>query len=218
MSIRGIRQSFLRSLGNVVLGAAVPALCSSLKLEVINEGPVNEMINGGQSFVVAFWHGSMLYPWYYFRNRKLQALISQSKDGELLARILKKWKYQVVRGSSSKGGRVALGVMVDLLKHEGAVAITPDGPRGPIHEFKPGAVIAAQRAQVPLVLLGAGYMKQTQLKSWDRFSVPKPFSKVRLVFSDPLIVPADANRQQVAEIIQHNSEAMRKLQSLAEQF
>jgi lysophospholipid acyltransferase (LPLAT)-like uncharacterized protein len=218
MSIKKIKYQFLRTLAKVALDKALALVYRSLRVEIVNAEEVEKLLAANKSFVVAFWHGVMFYPWYYFRNRKMNGLTSQSKDGELLARQLEKWDYNVVRGSSSVGGKVALGIIVDLLKNEGPVAITPDGPRGPARVFKPGAVVAAHRSRTPIVLLGAGYKSKRKLKSWDQFEVPYPFSRVRLVFSSPWSSDAAADRDEITRLIAECETELNALQSDAEKF
>src|SRR3989339_614407 len=130
--------------------------------------------------IIAFWHGLMLPVWKYFSKHEPIAVVSLSKDGEILSDILEKWKYTLIRGSSSKGGKEVLESIVEQA-NDGLTLITPDGPQGPIHEFKAGGVIASQRSGVPLILCGVKIKwKFTFKKSWDRFSFPYPFSKIIL--------------------------------------
>lgn len=218
MLAKEVKYGFLRTLANVALGKTVTALCKTLRVEKINEAPLLNLHAENRNYVLAFWHGTMLYAWYAHSNMNVNALISRSKDGGLLAKILEKWEYRVVRGSSSQGGKVALGILVDMLKYEGPVAITPDGPRGPEFVFKPGAVVAAQRSATPLVLAGIGYQKKTSLGSWDKFQIPQPFSKVKIVYSEPILIPQDAARQEVTDTIKNCGELLNKLQAEAEAF
>jgi lysophospholipid acyltransferase (LPLAT)-like uncharacterized protein len=144
--------------------------------------------------VIAFWHGYMLPVWKYFSNNNSSALISQSKDGEVLAAILEKWNYKLVRGSSSTGGKEALDKLVELAR-TGYVLITPDGPRGPHRKLKAGAVVAAQLSQAPLVLCRVSIKyKYTFRKSWDCFEFPLPFSKITLKFADAEVIDAHSTR------------------------
>jgi lysophospholipid acyltransferase (LPLAT)-like uncharacterized protein len=145
-------------------------------------------------------------------------LTSYSKDGELLARILDRWGYVVTRGSSSRGGDVALGIMVDYAKYEGSVMVTPDGPRGPAHRFKAGAVVAAQRSEKPLLLVGVGIRKKWFLGSWDKFQIPFPFTKVNMICSDPIWVPKQATRDEVSEQIVRCEKQLQEIQELAGRF
>lgn len=211
-------QQILQFLGRHLTYGLVYGVCKSLRAELINYQPLKEKLESNSKVIVAFWHNTMLYPWYFFRNRNMMGLTSSSKDGEILARVLKKWGYQTARGSSHRGGKVALEIMVDYAKFEGGVCITPDGPTGPLHKFKPGGVVTAKKAGAPLFLVGVGYSNAKKLKSWDRFEIPKPFSKVRLVFSDPYYIDKNAEYEFVSEMIMNCEDKLNRLQAEAGQF
>ncbi len=216
MKLRKQYQSFLRFIGNYVLYILIQTLCKTLRIQSSGKENVNALVNEKKKFVLAFWHGTMVIPWFAHRNLNLLAIISQSKDGDLLAKILRKWNYKVVRGSSSKGGEVALQIMIDHGKHECAVAITPDGPRGPNFKMKAGAVVTAKKSGVPLVLVGAGYKSKIKLHSWDNFEVPLPFSKVQLVYSEPIIIDGNLNRDETSKVILECEEKLNELQKRAQ--
>jgi len=218
MKLRKQYQSFLRFIGNYVLYILIQTLCKTLRIQTIGSESINSFIKEKGNFVLAFWHGTMVIPWFAHRNLKLLAIISQSKDGDLLAKILRKWNYKVVRGSSSKGGEVALQIMIDHAKHECAVSITPDGPRGPNFKMKAGAVITAKKSGVPLVLVGAGYQSKLKLQSWDNFEVPFPFSKVQLVYSEPILIDGNLSRDETSKIILECEEKLNELQKRAQDF
>ncbi|MEI6089758.1 MAG: lysophospholipid acyltransferase family protein [bacterium] len=151
--------------------------------------------------VIAFWHGYMLPVWKFFSDKNPSALISQSKDGEILAAILEKWNYKLVRGSSSTGGKEALEQLIELAK-SGYSLITPDGPRGPQRKLKAGAVIAAQLSQSPLALCQVNIKsKYTFKKSWDFFQFPLPFSKITLSFSAPEVIDINSTREMISSKI-----------------
>ena len=133
--------------------------------------------------VVMFWHGKMFGGWYAMRKRKPVALVSRSKDGEYLAMVLASWGYQLVRGSSKKKGMEALQNAIDRIRTgaSNTLVITPDGPKGPYHEFKRGAFIAARELGLPIYMLRVEYHSPiTFAKSWDRFELPRPFSRVTM--------------------------------------
>lgn len=212
------KHKFLQFLGRHLTYSLVAGVCRSLKAEVINYSPLQELLDKKSRVIIAFWHSTMLYPWYFHRGRNIMGLTSQSKDGEILARVLRKWGYQTARGSSHKGGKVALEIMVDYARFEGSVCITPDGPTGPVYKFKPGAVVSAKKASVPLVMLGVAYENAIKLKSWDRFEIPKPFTKVRLIYSDPVYIEKDTEYEKVSELIMKCEEKLNSLQSEAGKF
>jgi lysophospholipid acyltransferase (LPLAT)-like uncharacterized protein len=152
--------------------------------------------------VVAFWHGSMLPVWKYFAKHKPYAVVSKSKDGAILTYMLENWGYNVLRGSSSKGGKEVLNDMKEAAG-KGYLLITPDGPRGPIHEFKPGAVIAAHRSSAALQLCGVNINHKICFhKSWDRFLLPLPFTKIELEFFEPILIPKGSSREEISGIIE----------------
>lgn len=156
-------------------------------------------IHGGgaalpSSAVIVFWHGDMLPVWKYFSGAGSVALISRSRDGGLLSALLGRWGFQTVRGSSSKGGREALASLVDAARAGKRVLITPDGPRGPRHEMKPGAVVVAHRAGVPLVLCRVRAAVAVHGTHWDRFLLPLPFAAIELDFVI-LDIPSGADRE-----------------------
>jgi lysophospholipid acyltransferase (LPLAT)-like uncharacterized protein len=154
------------------------------------------VLDGRARGVVAFWHGKMLPVWYRFRGPRTGALVSMSRDGALLADYLKRGLGygRVIRGSSSRSGGEALREMVELLG-ERTCLITPDGPRGPLHRAKPGALIAASRAGVPVVLAGWECRRVTVLRSWDRMEIPHPFARIdiRYCIFDGVIAVSEAD-------------------------
>ena len=184
----------------------------TLRIRIVNNPAVAKSINEQRNFISAFWHGSMMIGWYIHRKKNTAALVSQSKDGDVLASVLEKWKYNVVRGSSSIGGHDALNTMVELVRKNYSLAITPDGPRGPIHKMKAGAVITAKKSSVPIYLAGIGIKNKFVLKSWDHFEVPKPLSKVVVIYSDPILIDENLNRDETNEKIIECESLLNKLQ------
>ena len=141
--------------------------------------PVNE------NYIGALWHNRLLiFPFVlrrFFSNRRGAALISASRDGELLADAIKRFSFDVVRGSSSRLGASAILQLTDVLASGRDVVITPDGPRGPAYELGPGIIFLAQKSRAPVVPVNMEYSSCWRLKSWDRFILPRPFSKVRVI-------------------------------------
>ncbi len=218
MNTKQVKQNTLRFLGNLILTHSLDALCKTLKISYKNKKTIENLRKQQQNYVLAFWHDTMLLPWFLHKNDGFAALTSKSKDGDLLAKQLKHWKYKVVRGSSSKGGDVALGIMVDHAKNGYSIAITPDGPRGPVHKFKAGAVITAKRTGVPVVLMGIGIKSKKKLKSWDRFQVPNPFTKVKVIYSEPVYVDEKLSYDETSKVIEECEKKLNELQLEAEKF
>lgn len=150
-------------------------------------------------WIFALWHHSLLPVAYNHNNQGIAVLVSQHRDGELIARVLAAWGNSTVRGSTTRGGSRALLAMIRELEHGVTVALTPDGPRGPALAFQGGALIAAQRANVPIIPILMHADRAWRLKSWDRFSIPKFFARVTIAYGEPTMVGGATPREAAAE-------------------
>lgn len=162
--------------------------------EVHGLGPLREELDAGRGIIIAFWHGKMLMlPPFYERylQRETHVLISQHRDGELISRTISHFSLESVRGSSRRGGREAMEDMVRLVRQGAIVAITPDGPRGPMEIARRGVIELAHITGAPIFPLSYAAGRQKKLNSWDRFVVPAPFSKVVYVVGEPMRVRGD---------------------------
>lgn len=211
-------QKFLRFIGQLLITNTVTMLCKSLKVKKINEDSIKKLEQENKNYILAFWHGTMLLPWFLHGKPTFAALTSKSKDGDLLAKLLKHWNYEVIRGSSSSGGEVALGIMVDYAKNKYSVAITPDGPRGPAHKLKAGAVVAAKKTKIPVVLAGVGYKKKKALNNWDKFEIPFFFSSANVVYSDPVYVDENLSYDETSAMIEKCEKILNDLHQQAQEF
>lgn len=162
---------------------------------------------------VAFtlWHNRLFLSAEIFRRyrggRPVYGLVSPSKDGAWLEAFFSLVGIRAVRGSSHKLGREAVTALVDVLRDGHDIGITPDGPRGPIYELKPGALIVARRVRAPVLLVGGAFEAAWQLRSWDRFYLPRPFSRVQIYCRE---VPANelGDREASADALQARLLAM----------
>lgn len=170
------------------------------RVRMIDAGPVDRMRHDGQPVALLLWHGQLLPLLYIMRFQSIACLISTHRDGELIAQVAQRLGCKLVRGSSSRGADRALLGLVRALKDGYTIAVTPDGPRGPYRTFAPGALVAAHRADAPVVAFGVHATRAWYLKSWDRFMIPKPFARVTIVFGAPLRVPGE-NARDAADAI-----------------
>ena len=142
-----------------------------------------------ENYIGALWHNRLLiFPFVlrrFFANRRGSALISTSRDGDLLADAIKRFRFDVVRGSSSRLGASALRQLTQVLTSGCDVVVTPDGPRGPAYELGPGIIFLAQKSGAAVLPMNMEYSSCWRIKSWDRFIVPRPFAKVRVLISQP---------------------------------
>ena len=142
-----------------------------------------------QNYIGALWHNRLLiFPVVlrlFFSNRHGAALISASRDGDLLADAIKRFGFDVVRGSSSRLGASAILQLTEVLSSRRDVVITPDGPRGPVYELGPGIIFLAQKSSAAVLPINMEYSNCWRIKSWDRFIVPRPFAKVHVIIGQP---------------------------------
>ncbi|MCF8240442.1 MAG: lysophospholipid acyltransferase family protein [Melioribacteraceae bacterium] len=216
MSLKQINRSLLRRIGLSILPDLTGLLCRSVKIEFTNKKIIDELTKQNQNYVLAFWHGTMLLPWFLHGNKNFAALVSLSKDGELLTKVLERWNYELARGSSNLGGKEALELLLEKGREGFSIAITPDGPTGPRHEMKAGAVVAAKKLQIPLVLMGIGFKDFYKLKSWDLFEIPKFLTSASVVYSDAIWVDQNLSRDEVNNKIADCNQLLIELQKKAE--
>jgi hypothetical protein len=152
--------------------------------------------------IFAFWHRNIIPLLYFHRNKQIVIMISSSKDGALVAEPARLLGYISVRGSSTRGGSKALREMKKYAsKH--ALAITPDGPRGPAQVIKPGLLYLAYTTKLPIVPVNVHISKEWQLKSWDRFRIPKPFARIELAYEKPIYISNKAEIKSKHEIVEN---------------
>ena len=214
-----MKKKVLQLIGNTIVKYLVNILCKTLTVKEINKDNIQQLELKKQNYVLAFWHGTMLLPWYLFRNKNLSAIVSKSKDGEILTKVLKKWNYDVQRGSSNNDGKKALNELIKKAEQKYSIAITPDGSKGPARQMKAGAIIIAKKTNIPLVLVGIGFSrKKILLRSWDKFQIPFLFSKACAVYSDPIFIDSNLSYDETNKIIKEAGDKLNNLQNQAEQY
>ncbi|MBV9617718.1 MAG: lysophospholipid acyltransferase family protein [Verrucomicrobia bacterium] len=184
MKIEGWKARWLIAFGFHLL----KALARTLRYQIDDRsGIAGKQVT--ENYIGALWHNRLLvFPVVlrrFFGNRAGAALISASGDGDLLTDAIHRFDYDVVRGSSSKLGARALLQLSDVLAAGRDVVITPDGPRGPAYEIGPGLIFLAQKTGVRVLPMNVEYSSCWRVKSWDRFIIPRPFSKVRVIVGEP---------------------------------
>ena len=174
---------------------ALRALAATWKYRIVNGDRVTQLRAAKIPIVFTLWHGQMLPLLWHHRDQGVAVLVSEHKDGEVIARVLQLMGYNLIRGSTSRGaGRALLG-LVRTLREGNDVAVTPDGPRGPRHQFAPGAAIAANRAGAPVLATVAHVDRCWRLRTWDGFIIPKPFARITIAYAEPLRIEAAGPRE-----------------------
>lgn len=187
----------------------------TLRYEVTVEegGPPGGWI---QPAVWVFWHRCIVPATWFFRDKKIGVMTSSSFDGEYIARIITKFGFEAVRGSSTRGGVRALLGMHTVCEDGRTAAFTIDGPKGPRYVAKPGPVLLARNTQTPLVAFHLAVERAWVLNSWDRLMIPKPFSRVALHISRMMFVPKNASHEELASYHEQMQAALDRVRESAE--
>jgi lysophospholipid acyltransferase (LPLAT)-like uncharacterized protein len=181
---RKLRWNLIGILGKLALWI----WAKSTRMKIIGQERYKELRDKGKAVIFLVWHGRIFIVPYFFRKRGIMPLISPSKDGEFPAQIMSKWGYRNLRGSSSHAVIRVWNRMKNELKKGGEVIIVPDGPRGPDREMKLGGIKLAQETGAVLVPFTFSTSRKKFLKSWDKFLIFYPFTKVVAVYGPPMNV------------------------------
>lgn len=177
-----MRVSFSKKLTLLVAPTMIYMLMRLLWLTTRKHFNFSEAIKKEKQYLCTCWHGELLFSPQAYRKLHPKnisnAMISQHFDGEIIARTLSFLDIKAIRGSSSKGGSRVFLEAFKRLKRGEEVLITPDGPRGPRHTLGDGIISLAQKLNLPIFIMSYQASNYWQLKSWDKFIIPKPFSKI----------------------------------------
>jgi len=143
--------------------------------------------------IYCFWHDRIFLTTYWWRRRRIVVMTSQSFDGEYIARFIQRFGYGAARGSSTRGGVGAVVEMARLMRAGCTTAFTIDGPKGPRYVAKMGAVLLAKKSGHPVLPVTMALARHWTLPSWDRFQIPKPFTRAKVFVAEPIYVPANAD-------------------------
>lgn len=191
----------------------------TIRIEKVGEEIVEQFYNSNKNYIYAFWHGQLLMmPFSSFRKNRIYVMISESKDGEIIAQVLKWFKAKVVRGSTSHGGLNAMKNMIRKIQEGNDAAITPDGPRGPGYKAQPGIIALAKLSETPIIPLAFGCKNKWCLNSWDRFLIPKPFTKGVFIWGDPIYVPSETSKEDMRKKLNELEEKLNELTLKAENY
>ncbi|HEX9748871.1 MAG TPA: lysophospholipid acyltransferase family protein [Methylomirabilota bacterium] len=177
-----------------VLGAiALRLLAGTLRVRR-EEAAVAPLWAARAPLIYAMWHGRLLLLPYLYGHRGAHVLTSRSRDGELVARWIRRFGLEPVRGSSSRGGADAVRLLARAIRAGREVVVVPDGPRGPREVLKPGVIALARLSGAPIVPTAVGASREWRLRSWDEFRIPQPFARCVVRFGEPIHVSRAAGR------------------------
>lgn len=177
----------------------IGALARTWRYRTVGEEHLRDLRKSQTPILFTLWHGQMLPLLWHHRDQGVAVLVSEHRDGELIARILEWMGYTLIRGSTSRGAGRALIGMVKTLRDGHDVAVTPDGPRGPRHKFASGSVVAANRSGAPILPTVAHVDRFWMLSTWDGFVIPKPFARITVAYGPPARVSGATPREAADE-------------------
>ena len=176
-----------------VIGSVVRALAASWRIRLVQEERWRALREQGQPVVFLLWHEVLLPLLWQHRGQGIVIVVSEARDGQYLSDLARSLGYRAVHGSSTRGGTRALLGAVRELQGGHSIAFTPDGPRGPRRQLKPGVIAAAQRGGGVIVPLHAKADRAWRLHSWDRLMIPQPLARVLITYGEPFRVrPGEA--------------------------
>lgn len=160
----------------------------TISVRIVNREVRDRLKAEGKQCIYTFWHGNLFLLLHAHRNAEVAILASESRDGEIMAQLLRRFGFDVVRGSTKRNGHRALFRLADCIRRGGPVAIAVDGPRGPARAVKPGTLFLAGKLGVPIVPIAVAARHAAVLETWDKLMVPAPFTRGVIVYGDPITV------------------------------
>ena len=190
-----VQSAFAIGGASLVAGAVIRQWMGSLDYRADFGDPEVDPVHPGYrgAKIYVFWHENILVPLHLRGHANISMLLSRHHDANILDRVARMMGFGVVRGSSFNGGSAALRELAARAAH-GNLTITPDGPRGPRRRLAPGCVYLAGTLGIPIVAMGLGYDRPWRAGTWDRFAIPRPWSRARAVVSRAVAIPPGLDR------------------------
>lgn len=198
------KQRLIIRLAGLLLYWLIRAICATVKFEIVG----GENHTEDEPLVYCFWHNRIPTATYFWRRRGIVVMSSQSFDSEYIARFIQRFGYGTAKGSSTRGARAGLIQMIRAVRAGKSAAFTVDGPRGPIYEAKPGALLLAAKANAAILPFSISLDRCWRLPSWDRIEIPKPFARAVVVIGERMYVE-DGNNEAELERFQRALEEVR---------
>ncbi len=169
----------------------------TVRFEVENIENFEKILANGKIPIYTFWHNRIFLGTYFFRDRGIVVMSSESFDSEYTARVIKRFGYGAVKGSSTRGGIRALTKMIRLMKEGLPMGFTLDGPKGPQYVAKSGAILLAKKSGNPIMPFVVEAKNFWQINSWDKLQIPRPFTTARVIIAEPIYVSPDAENEEI---------------------
>lgn len=193
--MKHLKSTHLLRLFSLLVAFLVWVIGKTVRFTVINKHYYEEACRKFPNVIYALWHNRIFLIAYTHRKKNVHVLVSSSRDGEFLSRMVKRLGFEPVRGSSSRQGSQALLRLLKRMEEGYDAAITPDGPRGPVYDVKPGIIHLARKSGRVIVPVTYNTNRRVVINSWDRFIIPYPFTRAVFIYGRPIIVSSEADEQ-----------------------
>jgi len=201
--MKTIKEKIFSSLISSLLRFFISLIGNTCRVQITSgQKVIEEILKEKKPVIFSFWHNRIFFLSHFLHTRihkkklKLTVLISASKDGELIAKVVESWGGVAVRGSSSRQGVSALKSLYKIIKKGNhAVVTTPDGPRGPKYQFQFGTLFLSSVTKIPVIPISCTFKNAWVFNSWDKFMVPKPFSRVSVHIGKPVFITEELNQE-----------------------
>jgi lysophospholipid acyltransferase (LPLAT)-like uncharacterized protein len=212
-----LTKQWKQRLGGLAVYSAVRHWMCTMDFQAIfydrSVDPSQAVFQGPALFI--FWHEYIPTPFYLRPHCNIAMLLSRHRDADWLSQAAQLMGFDTVRGSTRRGGEAALRELFRKSRSMN-LAITPDGPRGPRRNLAAGCIFLASRLGIPLVAFGVGYDRPWRVRTWDRFAIPRPYSRVRIMVGPRIWIPADLGRQGIEDYRSQVERTMNRLTIEAE--
>ena len=188
------------------------------RIDTIGYEAVAEQIRT-RRFIFALWHSRILLLTYAHKKLNATAMVSNSADGEIVSKVLKRYGHKTIRGSTGKGGLRALMQQIDDMRTNlRPGVVTPDGPQGPRYKVQQGVILLAQKTGVPIIPVACNSKRRKVFNSWDRFILPFPWTEGVVAYGDPIHVPHDADERVIIAYMKELESELNRITAQADQF
>lgn len=212
------KRKLLLQIAPPLFAGLLKGLYKTCRIEVFGREYEEAFISKGRPVLIAFWHFSIFYTTYHFRNRNGLAMVSASKDGELMARTVQLLGYKPVRGSRTRGGLSAVRKLSELVKKGHSAGIVADGSQGPPRVVQKGVIFIAKQTGAPIIPVTHATKGAFIFNSWDKTVLSKPFSRLDFFYGEPLFVPPEVRGEEMEKYRLELENRMNQLVIMAENY
>lgn len=191
------RERFLIRLADLVFYTLISLIGKTVRVEIEGWENFQKIERDGKIPIYTFWHDRIFLGTYFFRKRGIMVMSSQSFDSEYTARVIQRFGYGTIKGSSTRGAVRALTKMIRLMRHGLPMGFTLDGPKGPRYAAKSGACLLAKKTGNPIMPFLLEPKSFWTINSWDKMQIPKPFTRAKLFIAEPIYVAKDADDEEI---------------------